>query len=51
MKKKPSPESATEDDLLPEYKIDYSKSRPNRFAVKMTGEAVAVVLELDKKVG
>lgn len=47
MKKKTSPEPTAEGDLLPEYKIDYSKSRPNRFAAKMTGEAVAVVLDPD----
>ena len=34
-------------DLAPEYRFDYSKSRPNRFAHKMTADAVVVVLDED----
>jgi hypothetical protein len=36
-----------EDHLRPEYRIDYTKSRPNRFAAKLTGRVVAVILEPD----
>ena len=36
-----------EDDLRAEYHFDYTKSRPNRFAAKMAGRVVAVVLEPD----
>ena len=32
------------DDLLPEYRFDYSKAKPNRFA---TGERTVVVLDED----
>jgi translation elongation factor EF-4 len=34
------------DDLLPEYRFDYSKAKPNRFAARMS-DAIAVVLEPD----
>jgi hypothetical protein len=30
-----------------EYRFDYSKAKPNRFAAKMSGDTVAVVLEPD----
>jgi len=33
--------------LRPEYRFDYSKSKPNRFATKMSDGTVAVVLEPD----
>jgi len=42
-KKKP----AKADTLLSEYRFDYSKSKPNRFAAMMPQQAVAVVLEPD----
>jgi hypothetical protein len=35
------------DELRPEYRVDYTSSRPNRFAAGMRGGAVAVVLEPD----
>jgi hypothetical protein len=35
-----------QDALRPEYRFDYSKSRPNRFAAHMSG-AIAIVLEPD----
>jgi hypothetical protein len=35
------------DDLLPEYDLDYSKARPNRFAARFSNESVAVVLDAD----
>ena len=34
-------------DLAAEYRFDYSKSKPNRFARKMTSDAVVVVLDED----
>ena len=33
--------------LRSEYRFDYSKSKPNRFAAKMSEGAIAVVLEPD----
>jgi hypothetical protein len=30
-----------------EYRFDYRKARPNRFAVLMTGKTVAIVLDPD----
>src|ERR1043165_1183320 len=42
-KKKP----ADEETLRSEYRFDYSRSKPNRFAAKMSKGTVAVVLEPD----
>ena len=39
--------SERSDDLRAEYALDYSRSRPNRFAFRMSSEVVAVVLDLD----
>lgn len=39
--------AADQDTLRSEYRFDYSKSQPNRFAAKMSKGAVAVVLEPD----
>lgn len=39
--------SVKEESLRPEYRFDYSKSKPNRFAAKMSQGSVAVVLEPD----
>lgn len=44
--KKPASKRSTS-DLRPEYRFDYTKSRPNRFAKKMSEGTVAVVLEPD----
>ncbi len=35
------------DDLLPEYRFDYSKARPNRFASRTKQGSRAVVLDAD----
>jgi hypothetical protein len=35
----------TEDDMLPEYRFEYSKARPNRFAEDITEGSLVVVLE------
>ena len=32
-------------DLRPEYRFDYSKARPNRFAGRIPHSAIAVVLD------
>ena len=34
-------------ELRPEYEFDYRQARPNRFAARMSGDVVAVVLEPD----
>jgi hypothetical protein len=41
------PSSKPEDDLLPEYRFDYSKARPNRFAGRLKRGSRAVVLDPD----
>ena len=46
--KKPSTAKARSDkseDMLPEYDFDYSKSRPNRFAGRISKERVVVLLD------
>lgn len=35
------------DDLAPEYRFDYKKSRPNRFARRMRRDVVVVILDSD----
>ena len=39
--------SARKEALSSEYRFDYSKSKPNRFAPAMSGGAIAVVLDPD----
>ena len=41
------PRKSRPDKLRAEYTFDYSRSRPNRFALRMAENAVAVVLEPD----
>jgi hypothetical protein len=36
-----------EQDMLPEYRFDYSKARPNRFAGRLKPGSRAVVLDPD----
>ncbi len=36
-----------DEDMLPEYDIDYSKSRPNRFADKYQNSQTVIRLESD----
>jgi hypothetical protein len=38
---------AKDEDLRSEYRFDYGKSKPNRFAAKMSEGTVAIVLEPD----
>ena len=35
------------EELSAEYRFDYSKAKPNRFAARMCGSTIAVVLEPD----
>ena len=42
-----SKKSKDTDDLKDEYRFDYRKSKPNRFAAAMSEGTVAVVLERD----
>ena len=37
----------TQEGLAPEYRFDYSRSKPNRFARQMAKDAVVVVLDSD----
>jgi hypothetical protein len=41
------PKSSEADDLRPEYRFDYSKARPNRFAGRIADEQVVVMLDAD----
>lgn len=48
MKKKSGSKSLEEPgDLKDEYRFDYSKAKPNRFAAQMSKDVVTVVLEPD----
>jgi hypothetical protein len=39
--------SVKQEAMRSEYRFDYTKSKPNRFAAKMSGGTVAVVLDPD----
>jgi hypothetical protein len=45
--RKHSSPRADGDDLAPEYRFDYTASKPNRFAARMARDAVVVVLDPD----
>jgi len=47
MKKTSSRKGSKWEDMQREYRFDYRKSRPNRFAPLMKGGTVAVVLDPD----
>ena len=47
MKKTSSNKRPKLDAMRREYRFDYGKSRPNRFASQMKGRAVAIVLDPD----
>jgi hypothetical protein len=48
MKETASPrKKAVPEDKRPEYRFEYRKARPNRFADRMKAGAVAVVLDPD----
>ena len=40
-------DAAFNDDMLPEYDIDYSKTKPNRFAAALPSGARIMTLEAD----
>ena len=39
------PRNQVSKDMLPEYKFDYSKAKPNRFAGRLSKERVVVLLD------
>jgi hypothetical protein len=49
MKRDESPKRPrkTQDEMRVEYRFDYAKARPNRFADRMKNGAVAVILDPD----
>jgi hypothetical protein len=49
MKKTPSTKSPANEseEMLAEYKFDYSKARPNRFAGQLSKDRVVVMLDAD----
>jgi len=47
MKRTPKARSTGRNGLRAEYQFDYANSRPNRFAARMGGNVVAIVLEPD----
>jgi hypothetical protein len=47
MKKTPNRKKGSTEELKPEYRFDYRKAKPNRFAAAMPKDAVAVVLDPD----
>ena len=47
MKKTSRPKESKRGEMRREYRFDYRKSRPNRFAPLMKGTTVAVVLDPD----
>lgn len=46
-KLKVSDPDTVSDELLPEYRFDYSKARPNRFAARLTSAQLIVTLAPD----
>src|SRR5207245_9741502 len=47
MKKTPQTQRRDAEDMRSEYRFDYSRAKPNRFASRMNRPVVAVVLESD----
>ena len=45
--KRPQQDHRGPNQMRREYEFDYTKARPNRFASRMPGDVVAVVLEPD----
>ena len=41
------PPGAAEDELSPEYRFDYKKARPNRYAARVTPGSRAILLDAD----
>lgn len=47
MKKMPTTKSRTVQEMAPEYRFDYKKAKPNRFAARMKNEPLIVMIEPD----
>lgn len=47
MKKTPTTKSRKVQDMASEYRFDYRKAKPNRFAARMKGEPLIVIIEPD----
>jgi hypothetical protein len=47
MKKTPALKPRKVQEITPEYRFDYKKAKPNRFAKKMKNEPVIVLLDDD----
>ena len=47
MRKPSRIDSADSDNLRPEYRFDYAKARPNPYAARLKGKAVAVLLDAE----
>ena len=47
MKKVPITKSCKVQEMAPEYRFDYKKAKPNRFAARMKDEPLIVMIEPD----
>lgn len=47
MKKTPTTKTRKIQELAPEYRFDYKKAKPNRFAARMKDEPLIVMIEPD----
>lgn len=47
MKKTPANKTRKVQDMAPEYRFDYKKAKPNRFAERMKNEPLVVLIEPD----
>ena len=47
MKKVPITKSRKVQEMAPEYRFDYKKAKPNRFAARMKDEPLIVMIEPD----
>ena len=47
MKKMPTTKPRKVQEMAPEYRFDYKKAKPNRFAARMKNEPLIVLIEPD----
>ena len=47
MKKMPTTKPRKVQEMAPEYRFDYKKAKPNRFAARMKNEPLIVMIEPD----
>jgi hypothetical protein len=47
MKKTPTTQSCKVQEMASEYRLDYKKAKPNRFAARMKDEPLVVMIESD----